>query len=281
MRTTYADQNVQALYHAWRRGNSEAGQHLAQRYSDWFFAICTNRLGERRGHDVFQNVSRKFGEGIVKVENAEALMPWAHGILTEELLSEGRRVHDGDVPGAYTRYLYPKSLLHEARSQLPNELALIEAYYRGDSLTDVEALAAPIGGLPMALLTARHSLRVWLQSEMQMPFENVSNAPALDLAPLPVYEAGRMQSPAEEAQFEQWLLTDLDLCKNLAEFAHFAIALRGGVPLEVDEEELTDAALLPGQKHQLAFANLILVIGVFFIICSLFAFAFMYAFNNS
>jgi hypothetical protein len=37
-----------------------------------------------------------------------------------------------------------------------------------------------------------------------------------------------MTSANEEAAFERWMLTDLDLCKDLAEFAAFALALRGG-----------------------------------------------------
>jgi hypothetical protein len=39
-----------------------------------------------------------------------------------------------------------------------------------------------------------------------------------------------MASPQEEINFEQWMISDLDLCRDIAEFAHFAIALRGGLP---------------------------------------------------
>jgi hypothetical protein len=39
-----------------------------------------------------------------------------------------------------------------------------------------------------------------------------------------------MATPQEEINFEQWMISDLDLCRDIAEFAHFAIALRGGLP---------------------------------------------------
>jgi hypothetical protein len=50
-----------------------------------------------------------------------------------------------------------------------------------------------------------------------------------------------MKSPQEEANFEKWMLTDLDLCKDIAEFAHFGIALRGGV----GGEEPTGKSITP------------------------------------
>lgn len=37
-----------------------------------------------------------------------------------------------------------------------------------------------------------------------------------------------MSSVAEETAFEQWMLSEMALCKDLAEFAAFALALRGG-----------------------------------------------------
>ena len=54
--------------------------------------------------------------------------------------------------------------------------------------------------------------------------------PVLDRAPLPLYESGRMATEQEEVNFEHWMISDIDLCKDIAEFAHFSIALRGGLP---------------------------------------------------
>ena len=56
----------------------------------------------------------------------------------------------------------------------------------------------------------------------------VPENPDLDRAPMPLYEAARMSSGDEEAFFEKWLLSDLDLCRDVAEFAAFSHALRAG-----------------------------------------------------
>ena len=48
--------STRELFRAWRSGDGEAGQVMAQRFADWYYAIATSRLGEaagrtRRGRD--------------------------------------------------------------------------------------------------------------------------------------------------------------------------------------------------------------------------------------
>ena len=56
----------------------------------------------------------------------------------------------------------------------------------------------------------------------------VPDSSDMDRAPLCLYEAGRLASADEICQLEKWLLSDIDLCKDIAEFAAFVHALRGG-----------------------------------------------------
>ena len=82
--------------------------------------------------------------------------------------------------------------------------------------------------MPHAILQARNALKRLLRDKAQVPFQVIPDQPNLDLAPLPLYEAGRMSSEEEQGTFEKWLLSDIELCKDVAEFAAFAHALRGG-----------------------------------------------------
>ena len=86
----------------------------------------------------------------------------------------------------------------------------------------------PHGGHPHAVLSARYQLKRWLAESEGVAFVELPVAPSSDRAPLPLYEAGRMLSKAEDDSFEQWMLSDLSLCRDVAEFAPFALALRGG-----------------------------------------------------
>ena len=47
-----------------------------------------------------------------------------------------------------------------------------------------------------------------------------------------------MATPDEEVNFEHWMLSDINLCKDIAEFAQFAIALRGGLPEGEADDDL-------------------------------------------
>ena len=223
--------STRQLFNEWRKGDGQAGQAMAQRFADWYYAITTSRLGESRGREPCDAACAKFGEGIVQVTDAKALVGWAHDIVLEELKSAGSRATDGDEPNAYTGDKHPKDLLLQARDALPREVGLLEAVYRGRmSKEQIDPLAAPLGGNPLGTLKARYRVKQWLRDNEGVPFEVAPDNPVLDRAPLPLYESGRMATPQEEMHFEQWMISDIDLCRDIAEFAHFAIALRGGLP---------------------------------------------------
>lgn len=224
--------STKQLFNDWRKGDSQAGQMMAQRFADWYYAITTSRLGESRGRVPCDVACRKFGEGIVSVNDARALVGWAHDIVLKELESTGTRAMDGDEPNAYTGEKHPKELLMRARVAQPGEVKLLEASYGGRAAKEeVEALAEPLGGNPIGILRARYRVKQWLRDQEGVPFEVAPENPILDRAPLPLYESGRMATAQEEINFEQWMINDIDLCRDIAEFAHFALALRGGLPI--------------------------------------------------
>ena len=37
---------VQDLFKHWRNGDSNAGQTMARRFNDWYYAVATSRLGD-------------------------------------------------------------------------------------------------------------------------------------------------------------------------------------------------------------------------------------------
>lgn len=233
--------STKQLFNDWRSGDPAAGQAMAQRFADWYYAITTSRLGETRGREPCDVACQRFGEGIVTVTESRALVGWAHEIVLKELENSGSRAVDGNEPNAYTGERHPKELLCHARRALPGEIALLEATYGGRaSKQEVDSLAAPLGGNPIGVLKARYRVKQWMRDQQGVPFEVAPDDPTMimDRAPLPLYESGHMATDHEEINFEQWMISDLDLCKDIAEFAHFSIALRGGLPTEAEFERL-------------------------------------------
>jgi hypothetical protein len=231
------------LFREWRQGDAQAGQIMAQRFADWYYAIATSRLGEAAGQGPCERACQKFGQGVASVTESRALVSWAHDIIKAELQTAGAtgRAGDLDEPNAYTVNQRPKTLLVAARKALPAELRLLEACYRGKmDDPEVEKLAEPLGGIPLGVLKARYKVKQYIRDQFGAPFEVAPDQPVLDRAPLPLYESGQMANPEEEVNFEQWMLSDINLCKDIAEFAHFAIALRGGLPS--DEQAAAQAA---------------------------------------
>jgi len=220
--------SIKVLFREWRQGDAEAGQIMAQRFADWYYAIATSRLGEDAGRDPCETACSKFGEGVANVSESRALVAWAHKIIQEELAGKGDRVSDGDDANAYTGNQRPKTLLARARVAIPDAVELLERCYRSGTTENIE---------PLPVLKARYKVKQWLRDNAGVPFDVAPDEPVLDRAPMPLYESGRMATPAEEVNFEQWMISDLDLCKDIAEFAHFAIALRGGLP---SAEEFVD-----------------------------------------
>lgn len=237
------------LYREWRAGDRTAGAAMAQRFADWYYAVAVSRLGESRGSGPCQAACQRFAEGVVSVKESRSLVPWAHRLIQEELEKSGHRAADGDEPNAYTNQQSPKALLVRARESLPAELELLELCYSGGDPDRVEALAAPLGGNPLGVLLARYRVKQWLRDEAKVPFDVAPDDPVLDRAPLPLYESAQMSSPAEEESFEQWMISDIDLCRDIAEFAHFAIALRGGLPSEPPRHVSTPAPQQEGGQE--------------------------------
>ena len=235
--------STKQLFKEWRGGDADAGSLMAQRFADWYYAIATSKLGEGNGSGPTERACARFGEGIINVTESRALVRWAHDIIVDELKTAGERATDGNEPNAYTGNQKPKALLARAKADLPGEMALLEAVY-GNIASDeeIEKLAEPLGGNPMGVLKARYALKRWLRDHARVPFDVAPDSPILDRAPLPLYESNKMASPDEEVNFEHWMLTDLDLCKDIAEFAHFAIALRGGVPADAANDTSAPAA---------------------------------------
>ncbi|MFZ5479173.1 MAG: hypothetical protein ACOZNI_20585 [Myxococcota bacterium] len=220
----------QQLFKQWRSGDANAGAAMAQRFSDWYYAITASRLGDAHGRQPLQRACTRFQQGIVTVTNPSELADWAHGLLMEEIGQAGSRIGGGDFANALTGGKSPTQLLQEARAALPDAQVrlLANAYDVRTPLDEVTREADGMGGYPLAVLQARHALKKWLRDQGGIAFTEVPDQPNLDCAPLPLYEAGRMTSPQEEAGFEKWMLSDMSLCKDIAEFGVFALALRAG-----------------------------------------------------
>lgn len=223
--------SVQQLFKQWRnQRDAEAGQEMAQKFSDWYYAVTAARLGDREGREPLERACQAFAAGIVHVTRTSELVDWAHGLVLGEIAAAGGRVPGGDFPNALTAKRSPSELLAGARGVLPDHQVRLLALTFDPSveMDRLEDEADPHGGVPHAILEARYALKRYLRDSAGVPLQVVPDSPNLDLAPLPLYEAARMRSADEEAAFEKWLLTDIELCKDVAEFAAFAHALRGG-----------------------------------------------------
>lgn len=221
---------VQQLFKRWRGGDADAGTAMAQKFTDWYYAITAVRLGDQLGRDPLQRACGVFAEGIVGVMAAGDLVDWAHGIIAKELAQVGGRTQGGDFPNALTANQSPAALLREVRPSLaPEQAEVLDAAYGGRvSLDELIAVAERHSGWPDAVLDARYALKRALKTEARINFDVAPEQPDLDRVPLPLYEAARMASEHEEASFEKWLISDIELCRDVAEFATFAHALRAG-----------------------------------------------------
>ena len=215
-----APPNSLQLFRQWRSGDAEAGQAMAQRFADWYYAIAISRLGEQRGTEPCRASCQKFGDGIVQVADPKVLIPWAHKLLQDELAAAGDPATDGDEPGAYTGHQHPKELLATVRHSLPGQLAALEQCYH----------AKKPNAQPLKLLQARYEVKRWLKANAQIPFKVAPESPNPDRAPITHYESGLLEGTRSQLKFERWMLTDIDMCQDIAEFAPFAVALRGGLP---------------------------------------------------
>lgn len=222
---------VQELFKRWRNdGDADAGMEMAQKFSDWYYAITAARLGDRLGRPPLEAACQAFESGIVQVTRTSELVDWAWTLVERSTAAVGSRVNGGDFPNALTGNRSPTALIQTVSPRLnPVQLELLRATFDATvSPDDLSNLAEDNGGMPLAILQARYELKRLLSSQCQVPFQVLPASPNLDLAPLPLYESARMGSTDEEGAFEKWLLSDLELCKDVAEFSAFAHALRVG-----------------------------------------------------
>lgn len=215
------ESSTETLFHHWRRGDAGAGKAMAQRFTDWYYAIAVSRLGETSGNAPFRAACARFSQGVVQVTDPRRLLGWAHGIAREEVIDKtgGGRLLDGDDPNAFTRNQRPKALLAQARTAMPKEVGLLERAFAGESTDD-----------PYGVLKARYAVKTWLRDHADVPFRVTPTRADPDRTPIPFYEAGHLRNSQEEVHFELWMLNELEVCQDVAEFAHYAIALRGGLP---------------------------------------------------
>ena len=235
--------SAETLFHHWRRGDAAAGKAMAQRFNDWYYAISVSRLGDDAGEPAFRAACSKFSKGVAKVEDPRRLLSWAHGIARKQLTahSASGRLPDANLPNGFTRRRNPKEILVEARAHLPEAMRQLERAYAGRGTPDD----------PLDLLKARTALKTWLRVHIDAPFRSTPGDPDPDRAPLPWYEAGLMTNESEESLFELYMLNEPDLCQDIAEFAHYAIALRGGLPnADSDAKPPRPKASLPDDVGQ-------------------------------
>jgi len=178
---------------------------------------------------------QSFAQGIITVTRPRALVDWAHDLLERELAQTGYGLNDSkptgsDNPNAMTRDRSPVELLQNVADQIdPDQRRVLAlAYDPSVDLSVVDKAADHLGGTPFAMLEARYALKSALKATQDVPFAVVPEQADMDRAPISLYEAHRLASGKEVSELEKWLLSDIDLCKDIAEFSAFVHALRGG-----------------------------------------------------
>jgi hypothetical protein len=207
-----------------------------------------------------ENACQAFAQGIVSVTRPRALVDWAHDLLERELQAVGRGLDatgstGSDHPNAMTRNRSPTELIHNVAGDLEPTLrhVLALAYDPAIPLHSVDAVADDLGGTPFVMLKARYALKNLLMRTQDIPFAVVPEDMDMDRTPISLYEAQRLASGNETAELEKWLLSDIDLCKDVAEFSAFVHALRGGALSEwatTDNIPAAGAAATPPVQPQ-------------------------------
>jgi hypothetical protein len=221
--------SIHELFGKWRGGDAEAGAEMASRFSNWFYAVSSARLGEVSGRLPLERACQLFSQGVASVEKSEQLVPWAHNIIEVEMAAANVGEPHSDYPSQFTSGRMPSTLLRTCTTEFDTSTLqlLVAAYDLSVSEGALYALCEPKGGFPMALLSARYELKRYLASTESIPFASLPTEPALDLAPLVLYETGRLDE-GDARSFEQWLLSDKVLCQDVAEYSSFSLSLRSG-----------------------------------------------------
>jgi hypothetical protein len=157
-----------------------------------------------------------------------------------------------DNPNAMTRNRSPVELIQNVAESLEpkHRRILALAYDTGVALSDVDTVADELGGTPYGMLQARYQLKRALKDTQDVPFAVVPDEADMDRVPISLYEAQRLASITEIADLEKWLLSDIDLCKDIAEFSAFVHALRGGALQQWAEIPAAAAGVADAPKPQ-------------------------------
>ncbi len=242
-----ADVTVQQMFKKWRSGDAEAGQAMAQRFSDWYYAIAAVHLGDRKGRAPLDRACQAFAQGIVNIHRPGDLIEWAYALIQQELIGAGGRLIGPDAGNALTGNRQPSRLLREVRRNLdPDQVQLLHLVYTGSSDSGaIDRLAEAQGGMPVAALRARYTLKRLLRTNANVNFQETPLELNFDRAPLPYYEADRLGGAEEAEAFEKWLLSDPAVCRDVAEFAAFTHALRAGLLMSEDDAPAAAPAPAP------------------------------------
>jgi len=225
------EQNPTLLFAEWKlRKDRVAGQLLAQTVADWYYALATSFAGEELGAEIAESACSAFGQQVVKLSAEDDLIPWAHALIEKKLRDSGTRATGLNRPSLYSNARPPVDVLLYAKKNLPEEVALLEAAYRGEMPAHQLASQTKELGYPYALLLARYAVKKILRDDLKAPLAIIYDDPDRDLCPLPLYESGRLQDNKERSTFEQWVITRNGISQDIAEFAPFAIELRQGLP---------------------------------------------------
>ena len=247
-----ADVTVQQLFKKWRSGDAESGQSMAQRFSDWYYAIAAVNLGDRKGRQPLDRACQAFAQGIVNIQRPGDLVEWAYGLIQQEVATAGGRMSAGDAGNALTGNRPPSQLLHEARRGLdPDQVQLLHLVYSGSpDGAAIDRLAEGQGGMPVAVLRARYTLKRLLRTNANVGFQETPLELNLDRCPLPLYEAGLLANAEEVDTFEKWMLGEATVCRDVAEFAAFTHALRAGMLVAEEQDVVPEAASAGPSTHQ-------------------------------
>ena len=218
---------IHDLFNHWRNGSGEAGQTMAQRIADWYYAIAVTHLGEADGQDACESACGQFSANAANFSSSSELVHWCQDTIHHTMGRHTPGVASMTMTGTFTLDCPPRELLAIAWQELPDDMLILAHCYGGDTdMKTLTSLSEQGSGFPLEILNARTRLKTWLHSQHDVPFSISESAISADWATMPIYESGRMTDPMEIRQFESWLLDTPDLSRDIAEFAHFAIALR-------------------------------------------------------
>ena len=123
----------QELFKLWQNGDTASGQKMAQRFTDWCYAVTAVQLGEVAGRSPLEQACATFAQGITTITRSSELTDWAHGIVAREVRSAGGRGVGGDFPNALTGGRSPTDLLGRAKSSLTSTQSELAATFDADA----------------------------------------------------------------------------------------------------------------------------------------------------